>query len=126
MAKDDERRKKFWEDEEDEDDGWARPAVGKPGSAGSDRLLGSLDIDQKISEARVLMDQTHQLYLQYFGGIEKRTPIEKVKLLESKIAELQRLQSPLPTARFKISQFISQFNTMKELWERKLRERERK
>jgi len=72
------------------------------------------------------MEQTHQLYLQYFNGVEKRTPIEKVKLLETKIQDLQRLGSNLTAAKFRISQFLSQYGQMKELWDRKLREREKK
>jgi len=126
MASDNERRKKFWEDDEDDEDaGLSRP--GKAGTGGgADKMVGSLEIDKKIAETRVLMEQTHQLYLQYFGGIEKRPPIEKARLLESKIGELQRSPTNIPTAKFKISQFISQYNTMKELWERKLRDMERK
>ncbi len=123
MAKENERRKNFWEDEEEDEDLGAKPVKGgAPASSASD----SVQIDQKIQEARVLMEQTHQLYQQFFTGVEKRTPIEKVKLLETKINELQRIATNLTTARFKVSQFLAQYTTMKELWERKLRERERK
>jgi hypothetical protein len=123
MANDDQRRKNFWDDEEEDD---ARPA-GKAGAAPSGGSLNdSGEIDRKINEARVLMEQTHQLYLQYFNGVEKRTPIEKVKLLDTKIQELQRLGTNLTSAKFRVSQFLSQYAQMKELWDRKLRERERK
>ena len=121
MASDEERRKKFWED--DEEGGDASSGVS---GGGSDRIVGSFDVDRRIAEARTLMDQTHQLYLQYFGGIEKRPPIEKARLLDSRIAELQRVSTNLTAAKFKISQFIAQYHTMKELWERKLRDLERK
>lgn len=123
MANDDKRRKNFWDDEEEEE---LRPAA-RSGSAPAPASGGdSGEIDRRIQETRVLMEQVHQLYLQYFNGVEKRTPIEKVKLLEGKIQELQRLGTNLTTAKFKISQFLSQYSQMKELWERKLRERERK
>jgi hypothetical protein len=119
MANDDQRRKNFWDDEEDEIPA-GRSGQTAPASGGD-----SGEIDRKIHEARVLMEQTHQLYLQYFNGVEKRTPIEKVKLLESKIQELQRMGSNLTAAKFRVSQFLSQYGQMKELWDRKLRERER-
>jgi hypothetical protein len=112
MAKEDERRKKYWQDEEEE------IASPKPES--------SEDIDRKIQEARVLMEQTHQLYQHYFNGLEKRIPIEKIKLLESKIAELNRIGTNLTVARFKVRQFVIQYMTMNELWARKLRDFERK
>ncbi len=123
MAKEDDKRKKFWEDDEEDQD--LKPKAGKTSSIGN-QSGDSAQVDQKLHEAKVLMDQTHQLYLQFFGGIEKRTPIEKVKQLEGKINELQRLGTNITTSKFKISQFLAQYSTMKELWERKLRERERK
>jgi hypothetical protein len=86
----------------------------------------STQIDKKINEARVLMEQTHQLYQLYFNGVERRTPIEKFKILETKVQELQKISVNLTASRFKISQFLTQYSGMKELWERKLRERERK
>ncbi len=126
MASDRERRKKFWDDEEDETGvvpdraGNALPDGGASGGA------GSLEIDRMIAEIRTLMEQTHQLYLQYFAGIEKRPPIEKVRMLDSKLGELQRVPTKLSTVKFKISQLVAQCNTMKDLWQRKLRELERK
>ena len=121
MAKDDEKRKNYW-DEEEEDLPTRKP--GAPAGVGNSQS-DSAQIDQKIHETQVLMDQTHQLYQQFFTGVEKRAPIEKVRLLESKINELQRISGSSPTARFKISQFIQNYNTFKDLWDRKLRDREK-
>ncbi len=124
MAKQQEdRRKKFWDDDEDKDrDDSSKSAKKTSAPSGT---ANSEDVDRKIHEARVLMEQTHQMYQNFFSGIERRMPIEKTKLLESKIAELQRTGTNITTARFKITQFIAQYTTMKELWERKLRDRER-
>jgi hypothetical protein len=134
MPKDDERRKSFWDDKEVTDTGILRRptkpkeggAPASPAASAKSGLLDSEGIDKKIHEARVLMEQTHQLYLQYFNGVERRTPIEKVRILEGKIQELQKISVNLTAARFRISQFLTQYTGMKELWERKLRERERK
>ncbi|MBU6153629.1 MAG: hypothetical protein KGP28_04940 [Bdellovibrionales bacterium] len=131
MPKDDKRGKSFWDDKEATDTGILRrpekePFEGAGARPGSGTAVTSTQIDQKIHEARVLMEQTHQLYQLYFNGVERRTPIEKVRLLEFKIGELQKISVNLTAARFKISQFLSQYSGMKELWERKLRELERK
>lgn len=122
MAKDDKNRKNFWDDEEEEIESPKKGGAPALGSKGDD----SAEIDRKIHEARVLMDQTHALYSQFFTGVEKRTPIEKVRLLETKINELQRTSTNISTAKFKVSQFLAQYAQMKDLWERKLRDRERK
>ena len=131
MPKDDKRGKSFWDDKEVTDTGiLRRPTKDQSGNSSVSAKTGavgdSADIDKKIHEARVLMEQTHQLYQLYFNGVERRTPIEKVKILEAKIQELQKISVNLTAARFKISQFLTQYSGMKELWERKLRERERK
>jgi hypothetical protein len=123
MAKDDEKRKNFWDDEEAEEVGIKARRAGQTGAPTTSN--DSDEIDRKIHEAKTLMEQTHQLYQHYFNGIEKRVPIEKARLLETKIGDLQRTSSPQTTARFKINQFIAQYTTMKELWERKLRDLER-
>jgi hypothetical protein len=124
MARDDEKRKNFWEEDEDEQQGLRAKRAGEsagPAQPGNE----SENVDRKIQETKVLMEQTHALYQNYFSGVEKRVPIEKVKLLEAKIAELQRLGVSQTTARFKLTQFIAQYAQMKDLWERKLREKEK-
>jgi hypothetical protein len=131
MPKDDKRGKSFWDDQEVTETGiLRRPTKDQTGKTGVPSQTGaaadSAEIDKKIHEARVLMEQTHQLYQLYFNGVERRTPIEKVRILEAKIQDLQKLSVNLTAARFKISQFLTQYSSLKELWERKLRERERK
>jgi hypothetical protein len=121
MAKDDNKRKNFWDDEEEEQSGTSKSKAGASTSVPDSEAL-----DRKINEARALMEQTHQLYQHYFNGIEKRVPIEKVKQLEAKISELNRTGTNVTSARFKLTQFLSQYSTMKEMWERKLRDMERK
>lgn len=123
MAKETDKRKNFWDDEEDDD---LKPAKANRNGSGITSVNDSAEIDRRIQEAKVLMEQTHQLYNQFFSGIEKRTPVEKIKLLESKVNELQRTGTTLTAARFKITQFLNQYAQMKDLWDRKLRERERK
>jgi hypothetical protein len=135
MAKDDKRRKSFWDDDEEEDAGSLQPKrPGGPGTFGgatgvpgkSDKPLDSKDMDRLIQETRTLMEQTHQLYMMYLSGVERRPPIEKARLLESRVAEIQRTGSNVTATKFKISQFVALYNTTRELWERKLKEKEKK
>ncbi len=121
-------RKNFWDDEEEEELSISQKRAGVTLTKGAlERgLYGTEDIDKFLHEAKVLLDQTHQLYQHFFNGLEKRTPLEKIGLLEAKIAELQRTNTNITSAKFKISQFLSQYTQMKELWDRKLRERDRK
>ena len=127
MAKEDDRRKNFWDEEEEESVGLRERRAGQTTAAPATNAASeSEDIDRKIQDARVLMEQTHQLYQHYFHGIEKRIPIEKVKMLETKIQALQRTTASQTTSRFKMNQFLAQYTQMKELWERKLRDLERK
>jgi len=132
MPDDREKRKSFWDDDEatsttgisrrPEEGGIQSPK----GAAGTGKAKDSEQIDRKLQEARALMDQTHQLYLQYFNRVEKRPPIEKAKMLEAKVEELQRYSTNVTAAKFKVSQFASQYATMKDLWNRKLKEMEGK
>lgn len=133
MARDDGKRKSFFDDDEDEDLQSTMP--GKKGSSAAGQApegklfsggqIDSATVDQKLADLKAIMDQTHQLYQHYFNGIEKRPPHEKARMLEARIAELQRVQLSTPTAKFKISQFILQYNTFRDLWDRKLRDKER-
>ncbi len=125
MANDDQRRKAFWDEEEEESDSPVRPGS-KPQTAGAPKAIDAEAVDQKIHDTKVLMEQTHQLYQHYFNGVEKRPPAEKARFLEARIKEIERMNPPGTATRFKLSQFLAQYNTFKELWEKKLRERERK
>lgn len=124
-------KKNFWDDEEEESS-----SVSKKSSAGKEKAppqrTGSLggfsdsaEVDHKIHDTKVLMEQTHNLYQHYFTGIEKRPPIEKSRLLESKVKELERMSATITSAKFKISQFILQYKTFRDLWDRKLRDKEK-
>ncbi|MBS1959156.1 MAG: hypothetical protein JST80_06790 [Bdellovibrionales bacterium] len=139
MARDGEKRKSIFDDDEDEEEvlsparkalkSAATPTKGRPEDKGKlfsqTGTVDSQTLDIKLGDIKALMDQTHQLYNHYFNGIEKRPPIEKVRLLESRMAELQRAVVTTPTNKFKVSQFVMQYNTFRDLWQRKMREKEK-
>lgn len=129
MARDDGKKKSMFDDDEDDELPSMMPGKkGLPKEEGKLFTGGPVDsatVDQKLADIKAILDQTHQLYQHYFNGIEKRPPSEKARMLEARIAELQRVQLSTPTAKFKISQFILHYNTFKDLWDRKLRDKER-
>jgi len=106
--------------------GSSKPQNRTTASPKSDKPLDSKDIDSLIQEARTLMEQTHKLYQMYLSGIERRPPVEKAKFLEARIAEIQRQGGNITTNKFKISQLVALYNTTRELWDRKLKEKEKK
>lgn len=120
MASSSERRKGFWdEDESDQTSISINHSQSKPKESESEVLA------KKIHEANVLIDQTHQLYLQYLNGVERRAPVEKAQLLEKMAGDLQRMSPQVTSNRFKLNQFLQHYQTMKDLWVRKLKEKER-
>jgi hypothetical protein len=121
MAKDG-GSKSFWDDDEEE----SKSAKLVKGKAPLSKDLTAVEVDQKIHETKVLMEQTHQLYQQYFNKIEKRPPIEKVRLLETKASELQRISSTSTAARYKVTQFMLLYTSQKEMWDRKMKLLEKK
>lgn len=86
--------------------------------------------DADLREFEALIEQTHQLYQQFFTGSEKRVPIEKQQRIESKIAELNRslLHGNIVTStqRFRVQQLLQRYQSFKDLWERKSKEKGRK
>jgi hypothetical protein len=120
MARDDERRKGFWDDAEEETS--AVSAKGKPAAA---TAVTSDQVELKINEAKVLMDQIHQLYQHYFNGVEKRPPEDKARLLDARIKEIERMSGSTTAGRFKLGQFIAQYRQFRDLWDRKLRQMEK-
>ncbi len=128
MASSSEKRKGYWDEKEEEEE---ESLSSKRGGAGGvkpkgeePRSVDSQGLAKKIQEATALLEQTHQLYLLYFNGIEKRPPAEKVIQLDAKALELQKLATQGVSHKFKVTQYIQHFNSLKELWARKLREKE--
>ncbi len=136
MAKESEKRKNWFDDEEEDDLSSSKPSstpgtttradrVNDPRAGQSAANNGVVD-EATLSDLRALMEQTHQLYLMYFQGVERRPPMEKFNLLEKKFADVQRTMGQAGSAfKFRIQQMQQQFSVYKELWARKSKEKER-
>ena len=130
MTTEDHKRKSWYEDEEEED---AIPAPsgpgGKPGvvAPGSARAgagpISSVAAAMECDAIQSLMEQVHQLYGQYFSGLERRPPNEKHAMLDKRLKALQAGNQP-EHLKFRLGALKTQYATYRDLWERKLREKE--
>lgn len=80
--------------------------------------------DALLASAELLVEQVHQLFNQFFAGIEKRPPIERRKVLEQKMHEIQGVTRASPMLRFKAATLQSRFQSFSEQWDRRLRQLE--
>lgn len=63
-------------------------------------------------------------YDQFFAGIVKMPPITERRNIESVIHELNKLKIRDNGRRFRLNQLVTRFNQLREMWARRMRERE--
>jgi hypothetical protein len=78
------------------------------------------ELDKLEEDIRKLKNK----YDQFFAGIQKFPPMHERRLLEVYIYELGKQKMRDNTRRFRYSQLLTRYNQLRELWGRKMRERE--
>jgi hypothetical protein len=78
------------------------------------------ELDKLEEDIRKLKNK----YDQFFSGIQKFPPMHERRLLEVYIYELGKQKMRDNTRRFRYSQLLTRYNQLRELWGRKMRERE--
>lgn len=78
------------------------------------------ELDKLEEDSRKLKNK----YDQFFTGITKMPPTHERHLLEVYIHELSKQKIRDNTRRFRLSQLLSRYNQYREMWGRKMRERE--
>jgi hypothetical protein len=78
------------------------------------------ELDKLEEDIRKLKNK----YDQFFSGIQKFPPAHERRLVEVYIHELGKLKIRENARRFRYSQLLTRFNQLRELWGRKMRERE--
>jgi hypothetical protein len=78
------------------------------------------ELDKLEEDIRKLKNK----YDQFFSGIQKFPPMHERRLLEVYIHELGKQKIRENTRRFRYSQLLTRYNQLRELWGRKMRERE--
>ena len=78
------------------------------------------ELDKLEEDIRKLKNK----YDQFFSGIQRLPPMHERRLLEVYIYELGKQKMRDNTRRFRYSQLLTRYNQLRELWGRKMRERE--
>ena len=63
-------------------------------------------------------------YDQFFAGIQKTPPVQERRNIDVFIHELSRLKIRDNSRRFRLNQLLTRYNQMREMWGRRMRERE--
>jgi len=102
----------------------AKYKFGTAGSRPTEDGEGAPNLEDLLERAEPLIEQVHQLYNQYFSGVEKRAPMERRKQLDQLMLSIQMIQKGMATARFKASTLHSKYRSFAEQWDRRLRQKE--
>jgi hypothetical protein len=78
------------------------------------------ELDKLEEDIRKLKNK----YDQFFAGIQKFPPMHERRLVEVYIYELGKQKMRENARRFRYSQLLTRYNQLRELWGRKMRERE--
>ncbi len=87
-------------------------------SSGTDRIRELLgQIEPKI-------EQVHQLYRQFFSGVEKRPPKVAHDQLLQLLTSLKAIQKPTPALRFQAETLIARYTSYQTQWDKMLKQQE--
>jgi hypothetical protein len=78
------------------------------------------ELDKLEEDIRKLKNK----YDQFFTGLQKVPPMQERRTIEVTIYELSKLNMHDNARRFRFNQLLTRFNQFRELWGRKMRERE--
>lgn len=80
--------------------------------------------DDELDKLEEDIRKVKNKYDQYFAGIQKVPPMIERRAVEVYIFELSKLKIRDNGRRFRFNTLVSKFNQLRELWARKMRERE--
>ncbi len=78
------------------------------------------ELDKLEEDIRIVKNK----YDQFFAGIQKTPPMQERRNIEVYIHELGKQKMRDNTRRFRFNQLLTRFNQYREMWARKMRERE--
>jgi len=80
--------------------------------------------DDELDKLEEDLRRLKNRYDQFFAGIQKTPPTHERRLVEVYVHELNKQKIRDNTRRFRLNQLVSRLNQLRELWGRKMRERE--
>jgi hypothetical protein len=78
-------------------------------------------LHELLERVEPLIGQVHQLYNQYFTGVERAPPSERRKQLDQAMHMLNLLPKPTQALRFKCSTLHTRYMSFVEQWDRRTR-----
>jgi hypothetical protein len=86
--------------------------------------VGVIKQDDELDKLEEDIRKLKNKYDQFFAGIQKFPPMHERRMLEVYIHELGKQKIRDNTRRFRYSQLLTRYNQLRELWGRRMRERE--
>lgn len=83
-------------------------------------------LQKMIGEITPQLEQLNQLYRMYVNGVEKRPPIELRSRVEAQLQRLTTASKNTLSVRFQYQQLHSKYISYRDLWERMLKQFEKK
>src|SRR5882672_11981935 len=80
--------------------------------------------DEELDKLEEDIRKLKNKYDQFFAGISKMPPRHERRLVEVYIYELGKMKMRENARRFRYNQLLSRYNQYREMWGRKMRERE--
>jgi hypothetical protein len=104
------------------DDDQVRRRWGDEPSTGAPKEENSTRIDELLRRAEPMIAQLNTLYTMFITGVERLPPLEKRKQLEQIMATLQSTPKPNATYGFRVNTLNTHFLTMRERWDKQIRD----
>jgi hypothetical protein len=96
--------------------------TGKEVNILADDVSRRVDYNTKLQElldrAAPLVEQVNALYNQFFAGVESRPPVERRKLLDGLIAQLEGMSKPTVQYQFRFNNIAASYLTYKSRWDK--------
>lgn len=109
-----------WDD--DDKKGFSRRWGDEPEKGKETRQDDSVKLDGLIQRAQPLIEQVNGLYTLFANGVERLPPHEKRKQLEQLMIQIQNTPKPNQTYSFKSNSLQSHFVTLRDRWDRLIRD----
>jgi hypothetical protein len=79
-------------------------------------------IDHLMGDIEPMIEQVNTLYRMFGAGVERLPPVQKRAQLQRLVEQLMAAQKPTPTIRFRVGAVIGKYNTMKEKWDKLMKD----
>jgi hypothetical protein len=79
-------------------------------------------VNNLLSDIEPMIEQVNTLYRMFAAGVERLPPTPKRSQLQRLVDQLMAAQKPTPTIRFRVGAVVGKYNTMKEKWDKLMKD----